>query len=77
MLIGAVRKHLAGSVGFLSIGPCNESLAAPSRPSPKQAAHSEQGLCWSCSVFMEEIAILALQQVELPWIEPGLLAESI
>lgn len=68
MLIGAVRKHLAGSVGFISIGPWNESLAATSRPSPKQAAHTEQGSAGVASVFMEEIAVLALQQVELPWI---------
>lgn len=51
MLIGAVRKHLAGSIGLISIGPCNESLAATSRPSPKQAAHTEQWLCWSCFCF--------------------------
>lgn len=70
MLIGAVRKHLAGSVGFLSIGPCNESLAATSCPSPKQPAYTEHsGSARVASVFMEEIADLALQQVELPpWI---------
>lgn len=69
MLIGAVRKHLAGSVGFLSLGPCNESPAATSRPSPQQPAHTEHsGSAGVAPVFMEEIAVLALQQVELPWI---------
>lgn len=64
MLIGAVRKHLAGSVGFLSI----ESVAATSCPSPEQPAYTEHsGSARVASAFMEEIADLALQQVELPW----------
>lgn len=68
MLIGAVRKHLAGGIGFISIGLCNESPAATSCPSPKQPAYTEHsGSAGIASVFMEEIAALALQQVELPW----------